>query len=181
MKKTRKFLMAIFATMLPIAAAWADDVAKIGGIGYATLQEALDAAHEMTGDVTVELLPSATGYAIVHQKEGLNLTIDGKDNTFAGQIIVIGDGRLNGAETLTIQNVKFEGDKSNFYNGTDAFILVPSTSTAGTPYYNTSYHNHAHNITISNCSFTSTSTAEKPDVVAFKTNSGTDGTKTLLW
>ena len=153
-------------------------VAAIGETKYPTLQAALDAAHEMTGDVTIELIDNIEGYSIVHQKAGLNLTIDGKEKTLNGQIIVIGDGRLDGAETLTIQNIQFEGNTSNFYSGNDAFIQVPSTKTSGTPYYNTSYNNHAHNITISGCTFTGDYPTS--NVVGIKTNSGTDGTKNLV-
>ena len=153
-------------------------VAQIGSTKYVSLQAALDAAHEMTGDVTIELIDNIEGYSIVHQKAGLNLTIDGKDKTINGQIIVIGDGRLDGAETLTIQNIQFEGNTSNFYSGNDAFIQVPSTKTSGTPYYNTSYNNHAHNITISDCTFTGDYPTS--NVVGVKTNSGTDGTKNLV-
>ena len=144
-------------------------VAAIGETKYPTLQAALDAAHEMTGDVTVELLDNISGYSIVHQKDGLNLTIDGKEKTLNGQIIIDGDGRAAGTETLTVQNIKFYGDLSNFYTGTDAFILVPSTKDANTP-YTTGKYNYAHNITITDCSFNSTADAFK--AVAFKSNSG---------
>ncbi len=155
------------------------NVARIGSTEYGTLQAAVDAAHEMTGDVTIELTANTSGYAIVHQKAGLNLTIDGADKTVAGQIIIDGDGRLDGTDALTIQNIKFEGDKSNFYTGTDAFVLVPNTKTTGTPYYTGgNKYNHAHNITISDCSFTSTSAPF--EIVCIKTNSGTDGTKNLV-
>ncbi len=130
-------------------------VAQIGEQGYPTLQSAVNAAHEMTGDVTIELLKDIEGYSIVHQKAGLNLTIDGKEFTLNGQIIIDGDGRANGTETLTIQNFKFEGDGTNFCSRTSSFVEIPSTKTTGTPYYTNKY-NYAHNITISDCSFTST-------------------------
>ena len=143
-------------------------VAAIGETKYPTLQSALDAAHEMTGDVTVELLDDISGYSIVHQKAGLNLTIDGKDKTVNGQIIIDGDGRLAGTETLTIQNIKFESDKTNLCPGTDAFIIVPSTKDTGKP-YTTGKYNYAHNVTVNNCSFTSTSSSL--DIVAVKANS----------
>ncbi len=149
---------------------YAQNVAKIGSTEYETLQAALDAAHdEMTGDVTVELTDNTSGYSIVHQKAGLNLTIDGKDKTLNGQIIIDGDGRASGTETLTIQNVKFEGNTTNFCASTDAFVIVPSCKTSGTPYYTNKY-NYAHNITVSSCDFTSTSSSL--NVVAFKVNSG---------
>ncbi len=145
------------------------EVAKIGTITYPSLQDALDTAHTMTGDVTIELLKDITGYSIVHQKAGLNLTIEGNDHTVAGQIIVDGDGRASGTETLAIQNIAFNDDGSNFCSGLDGFIMVPSTKTTGKPYY-TGKYNYAHNITISNCSFTSTSLSL--DVVGIKATSG---------
>ena len=151
-------------------------VAQIGEQGYPTLQSAVNAAHEMTGDVTIELLKDIEGYSIVHQKAGLNLTIDGKEFTLNGQIIIDGDGRNTGTETLTIQNFKFEGDGTNFCSGTDAFILVPNTKTSGTPYYNPSHNNHAHNVTITDCTFN----GEYPKVVGLKTNSGTDGSTNIV-
>ena len=143
-------------------------VAQIGTQKFETLQAAVDAALDMTGDVTIELTSNIEGYAIVHQKAGLNLTIDGKEKTVAGQVIIDGDGRGTGTETLTIQNIKFEGKGADFYTGTDAFVLIPSCKTAGTPYYTNKY-NYAHNITISGCSFTSTS--ETLNVVGVKANS----------
>ena len=144
-------------------------VAQIGETKYVSLQAAVDAAHEMTGDVTITLIDNIEGYSIVHQKAGLNLTIDGVDKTLAGQIFIDGDGRASGTETLTIQNIKFEDDLSNFYSGTDAFVLVPSTKDTGKP-YTTGKYNYAHNITISDCSFNSTAEAFK--AVGFKSNSG---------
>ena len=148
-------------------------VAKIGEVGYPTLQLALDAAHEMTGDVTVQLVADITEYAIARQKADLNLTIEGKEgeanHTITGQIIIDGDGRSTGTETLTIQNIAFTGNQTNFYTGSDAFILIPSTKTSGTPYY-TGKYNYAHNVTISDCSFTSTS--ETLNVVGVKSTSG---------
>lgn len=156
-------------------------VAKIGSVEYTSLQAALDSAHaNMTGDVTVELLKNITEVAIVHQKASLNLTIEGSNDTIVGQILVDGDGRASGSETLTIQNVAFYGNRSNFCKnnaGTDsldAFIQLPSLKTSGWYYYNNKY-NYAHNITVDNCTFTSTSTASDPDVVAFKVNSGVSG------
>ena len=169
---------------------WKDDVqiyplkpvAKIGEIGYPTLQSAVDAAYKMTGDVTIQLVDNITEYAIVLQKAGLNLTIDGKDgetnHTIKGQIIIDGMG-LDGAETLTITNIEFEA--GNILTGTDAFILVPNPKDANKPWTNTtpSHNNHAHNITISNCSFTGEEGTNA--LVAVKTNSGTDGSKNLTF
>ena len=148
-------------------------VAKIDNKKYTTLQKALDAAHEMTGDVTIELLEDITENTVVHQKADLNLTIEGKDgednHTITGNIAIDGDARASGTETLTIQNIQFTGDKTNLFSGTTGFIIVPSTKTSGTSYY-TGKYNYAHNITIDNCSFTSTSSAL--DLKAVETTSG---------
>ena len=110
------------------------EVARIGTTTYPYLQDALDSARTMTGDVTIELLKNIEGYSIVRQKAGLNLTIEGNNDTIYGQIIIHGDGRLDGAETLTIQNVNFKGDQSNFYSGTDAFIAAPKTTVLPSPF-----------------------------------------------
>ena len=116
---------------------------------YKTLQAAVDAAHKMTGDVTVKLTANITETPIVHQKAGLNLTIDGNGKTITGQIYVDGDGRYDDADTLTIQNVKFAYDAETY---DDAFVCVPSTKTAGKPYATDKY-NYAHNITVKDCEF----------------------------
>ncbi|MBR3099492.1 MAG: InlB B-repeat-containing protein, partial [Clostridia bacterium] len=60
-------------------------VAEIAGeettAEYRTLQAAIDAAHEMTGSVTVTLIADITEVAIIHQKAGLDLTVDGDGKT----------------------------------------------------------------------------------------------------
>ena len=117
--------------------------------------------------MTVTLLADIEGYSIVHQKAGLNLTIDGDGHTLQGQIIIDGDGRASGTETLTIKNVKFEDDNSHFCPGTDAFVIVPSTKDANKP-YTTGKYNYAHNITVKDCSFS----GMYGNTVAFKSNSG---------
>jgi len=145
-------------------------VAKIGDNTYGTLQAALDDANaNMTGNQTIDIVADITGYSIVHQKAGLNLTINGNDHTCAGQIIIDGDGRSGGTETLTIQNINFQDDGTNFCSGLDGFIMVPSTKTSGKPYY-TGKYNYAHNVTIDNCDFASTSASL--DVVGIKATSG---------
>ena len=146
--------------------------AKIGETGYETLQAALDAAYELSGDVTVTLTADTEGYAIVHQKAGLNLTVDGDGHTISGQIIIDGDGRSAGDETLTITNVRFTGERSSFVSSNDedgAFILMPNTKTRGKAYY-TNKNNCAHNVTVSGCSFTGAS--GESDITAVKIGSG---------
>ncbi len=136
-------------------------VAKIGDKGYATLQDALDAAKEMTGDVTVTLLSDITEVATIEQKDGLNITLDGDGKTITGQIYIDGNGRSSGTETLTIKGVKFVYDANTYDN---AFIYVKSykTSTGG-------HYNYAHNVTVKDCEFAGNRAAE---TVAFRSASG---------
>jgi len=81
-----------------------DTVAMIGTQDFPTLQMALDTAYTRTGDVTINIVSdSIKTYSIVHQKAGLNLTIEGNNHKVQGQIIIDGDGRASGTETLTIR------------------------------------------------------------------------------
>lgn len=143
-------------------------VAQVGDAYYSSLQYAINSAQTQTGDITIKLLGDINEYGVVLQKEGLNLIIDGQNKTVNGQIVVDGNGRSTGTETLTIQNVDFKGDNTNFLT-LDAFILIPNPKTLSAPYYRNSY-NYAHNVTVKDCSFTSTSS--KFDVVGIKSTSG---------
>ena len=149
-----------------------DPVAKVGDALYASLQDAIDAAHELTGEVTVTLLEDVTEVAVVHQKAGLNLTINGDAKTITGQIYIDGDGRYEGTDTLTITNTKFAYDAATY---DDAFVNVPSTRTAGKP-YTTGKYNYAHNITVSGCEFAGSDTT----TVAFRVASGAGANKVTL-
>ena len=145
--------------------------AQIGDNKYRSLQAAVDAAYaDMTGDQTITVLKDIEAYTVVRQKAGLNLTIDGQDQavTMKNQIVIDGDGRAAGTETLTIKGIKFEGDNTNFLTA-DAFIAIPNIKNLPEPFKRSSY-NYAHNVTIENCSFTSTS--EAYDVVGVKATSG---------
>ena len=147
-------------------------VAEIDGTQYASLQAALDAAHEMTGDVTVTLLADITEVAVIHQKADLNLTLNGNGKIITGQLYVDGDGRYNGTDTLAIQNVKFAYDSATY---DDAFIDVPNTKTAGKA-YTTGQYNYAHNVTVTGCEFT----GEGTTTVAFRVASGAGANKVAL-
>lgn len=69
------------------------------------LQAALNAAS--ASDNHIVLTADITGDVIVSQKEGVNITIDGKGYQYDGTIYVYGNSRNTGAETLTIKNVNF--------------------------------------------------------------------------
>ena len=139
--------------LLGAGMSYAQNVAKIvGGNEYPTLQEAVDAAYNMSGDTTIELLANTSEAVVVKKKEGLNLTIDGKDNTLTGQIIVAGPGADKG-EQLTITHLKFAYNVAYMEAGADAgFIIFPNTKTTGTRWYTGGY-NYAHNVYVSYCEF----------------------------
>ena len=147
-------------------------VAKIGDALYASLQKALDAAHEQDGDVTVTLLKDITEVAVIHQKAGQNLTLDGGGKTMTATLYIDGDGRYEGTDTLTIQNLKFAYDSATY---DDAFIDVPSTKTTG-KVYTTGKYNYAHNVTVKNCDFA----GEGTTTVAFRVASGAGANKVTL-
>ena len=111
--------------------------ARINGKGYFTLQAAIDAAAE--GNNTIELLADSTEDVTIKQSEGINIKIDGNENTYGGTITVHGKARYEGEETLVIENVKFKTSEASHY-------FIDSNSTASAERY-------AHNLTVQNCSF----------------------------
>ncbi len=143
MKKMRKLLMAIFATMLPIAAAWADDVAKIGDTGYATLQEAVNAAKDLGGAQTINLLSDISGETVTIQEvANFQLTIDGQKDatsnyTVDAQIIVDGlrgnNGSPSNGASVTLKNIAF-------VNSAAKDAIKPQ--------------HYPHNLTIQDCTYT---------------------------
>ena len=145
-------------------------VARIGSTDYPSLQAALDAAREMTGDVTVELLEDITEQVSFRQKEGLDLTIDGGGNTMTGQMFLHGDGRPSGTDKLTVTNFNFEYDPSLSYtDDTKGFICYWPTSGG---------HNYAHNVTMSNC--TCTGNVPGDGMTAFRGPSGSQSYNTTI-
>ena len=98
------------------------------------------------------------------RKPVLNLTIDGKNYTLTGQIVVDGVGRSSGTETLTITNINFllaADQLTGSWKSADAFVCFPSTKSSGTPwYYGTTgtgdHFNYGHNVTVSNCTMDAT-------------------------
>ena len=141
-------------------------VAQIGASNYESLAEAIAAAYELTGDVTVSLLANISERATIWQKQGLDLTIDGEGRTLTGQLIVLGLGNdANRTESLTIKNLNFTGanDKSDFLlagsTRTDAFVYFPNDAVAqyvDPDGFVGDNRCHAHNVTISNCTFAAT-------------------------
>ena len=107
------------------------------------LQAALDAAAEgtttiaLTGDIKAETA------AVVSQKEGVNIIIDGQNHQYEGIINIDGNGRNGGTETLHIKNINFYTTSETAVN----FIEAPKKREDG-------QMNNAHNITVEKCKFT---------------------------
>lgn len=113
-----------------------DNLARVATIDE--LQAALDAA---TGNALIVVGADLVGDATAAQKENVNLTIDGAGYKFDGTLNIHGHNRNNGAETLTIKNVKFYTE-----NAAAKDFIWSADSNNGTVRY-------AHNITIEDCSF----------------------------
>lgn len=144
---------------------YSDCEAKIGDQYYTTLEKAIAAAED--GDI-IHLLKDTNADVTIKQEAGKSFTIDGSLNgfyssglkkdakaVFGGTMFLQGDSRYEGAETLTIQNVKFSTSetKHDFIscdNGRDSTIR------------------YAHNVTISNCSFECESDESYNEVVGMR-------------
>ncbi|MBE7047324.1 MAG: hypothetical protein E7396_07920 [Ruminococcaceae bacterium] len=127
-------------------------VAQIEETPYETLQAAIDAAYSSDGEVTITLIDDITENVTINEKIGLYLTIDGKENTFNGTIIINSLSDTNDNRRTTISNINFETD-----TGVD-FITATNT-------------NHYPRLTVQNCDFTGTG---NDDTVAVRTKSAYD-------
>ena len=121
-------------------------------VGYVTLaataeelQAAADAA--VAGDVvnTIYLNADIQGDVTILQKEATNVVINGKGYKYDGVISVNGGARAAGQETLTLKNINFETEGSDF-----TFISAPSKMDGK--------YNYSHNVTIEGCTFTGNQT-----------------------
>ena len=115
-------------------------------IEYATLSEALLKCNtESPGNYKVTLLKEINNISnpfVVEQREGTNIIIDGGGNNFTGQIVVDGNARFYDNETLDIRNIKFKGEL-----GSLSHYYIECNARGG-------YDAYAHNVTITNCTFT---------------------------
>lgn len=138
----------IYNDQYEIAPRTADDisaipvVAAIGTKKYETLQAAVDAAQQLGGEQTIDLLGNISGEAVtIKEVADFKLTIDGKKDaesnyTVDAQIIVDGlrgngGSNTNGA-SVTLQNIAFVNNAAK-----DA--ILPS--------------HYPHHLTIQNCSY----------------------------
>ena len=125
-----------------------DNTVRTSVATAAELQAAIDAATtgltviSFENDITANTTRSAsTAMISIVQKEGVNLVIDGRQYKFDGKILVNGNARAKGEETLTFTNIQFEtASAENF-----TFVEAPSK-------VNNKY-NYSHNVTLDNCAF----------------------------
>ena len=116
--RQKQFLLAFLAMLLCFAApSFAQNVAKIGDTGYETLQKAMTEANKAAGDYTITLLQNSAEVFTFAQKSGVNITIDGDDNTFSGKITLnAGSGNL----TFTDAKIVPANSQSIYLNATTA-------------------------------------------------------------
>ena len=110
------------------------------------LQAAIDAAE---GETTIALYADMVGNVTVVQKQGVKITINGKDKKFNGSIKVHSNSNFYADAALTIQNVNFESSAASVN-----FIEALEN---GSQRYST-------NITVEGCTFTATGEGENTSV-----------------
>lgn len=116
-------------------------VATINNVPYTSLQAAVDYATAQGGDTTIEVVSPVYELVTVTQTPGVNLVINGNDNDYNGTIRVSGGSNGTSAETLVIDGFNF---KANIFE--EACVDMNWGTSNQTRY--------AHNVTISNCTFT---------------------------
>ncbi len=130
--------------------------AMIGYTGYATLQDAINAA--VNGD-EIKLYETLEENVIVSQTPDVAITIDGNNQNYRGTITVDGKSATYETAALTISNFKF-----NAYSISKDAVINLGDGTNATRYIC--------NLTVDNCSFTGNE-ANK-DKVAVKSYTGGD-------
>ena len=115
-------------------------VATINNVPYTSLQAAVDAATDNGGDSTIEVVSPVNELVTVTQTEGVNLVINGNNNNYNGTIRVSGCSRYTTAETIVINGFNFKAT-------TEESCVDMNWGTSNQTRY-------AHNVTISNCTFT---------------------------
>lgn len=133
-------------------------VAQIGDTYYETLQAAIDAATAAAGTYEIVLLPGTiTENVIIHQTEGVNITIKGNstDTVFTGHVEIYGHARHNGEETLTFDGVAFTTDVNEH-------TFIEQTQQTGKA--DSQAKCYPHNVTVRNCKFVATGAAENTAV-----------------
>ena len=103
------------------------------------LQKVVNSA---TTDITVEFANDLEGKIILYQKEGVKVTIDGKEKTYTGGIQIFGDNRFTDYE-MEIKNINFVA--SGIDKDLEGCIYVTDN--------NDQWNCNARNVTIQDCTF----------------------------
>ena len=100
-------------------------------------------------DIKIVLVGDVKGDDItIKQREGVNVIVAGAEgNTYNGSIIVNGDARARGEETLKFEGINFKS------NAEKDFISAPTKID--------NRYNYSHNITVDGCTFSSEAYNEK--------------------
>lgn len=132
-------------------------VAKGNSVLVSTADELTTATQNATQDITIYLAQDITGNAIAYQKEDVDVVINGLGYKYDGTIAIHGRNAGTSAETIVIQNIKFESSAKK------TFITQASNSNAS---HSTTY---AHNITIEDCTFSAPEYNEEIGAINFNT------------
>ena len=116
-------------------------VATINNEPYRSLQAAVDAATAKGGNSTIEVVSPVNELVTITQTTGVNLVINGNGNDYNGTIRVSGGSDDDATETLVIDGFNFKTNISG-----EACVNMNWGTKNQTRY--------AHNVTISNCTFT---------------------------
>ena len=122
-------------------------------ISVTSADEITNAIKNATSDVTINFANDITGNVIAEQKQGVNVVVNGNRYTYKGTILVDGNNRSTGTETMMFTNINFKAEASDSHT----FIY---NVTQGNPY--------PHNITIKDCHFSAESFNENVGGINFK-------------
>lgn len=148
MKKTLVFILAVamVLTLLP-ATALAENATLTVGTGgtYTSIQAAVDEASKTAGTTTINIKAGTYNETVkILQQPDVNIVLQGERGTvFTGNMIIDGNGRYNGPETLQINNITFDKSGQTLTSSVDIIALKGLSAT----------HSYTHNVTIQGCSF----------------------------
>ena len=132
--------------------------ATMNGVGYPTLQAAIDEATKTPGTYEIVLVSGTNDEdVVIHQTEGVNITIkgNGTNTIFTGYVEVYGHCRYEGSETLTFDGVVFQTSEASH-------VFIEQTCQTSTS--ESAAKCYPHNVTVQNCTFIATGDAENTAV-----------------
>ena len=108
-------LLCLSLLSIVVGTASAQNVAKIGSTEYATLQAAVDAAQASGGAQTITLIGNVDDEVVtINEVANFQLTIDGQNHTYNGQITVDGlrgkGGSVSNGASVILQNIAFQNE-----------------------------------------------------------------------